>query len=334
MAPLVNVDRVNECNFHAGLFDITYRVKENIFQNSIPISFLLVVSIDGQQRFAKFFPKELERIIEGVGLAVADLKEKHDIKIKRLLVSSKLNAVARFVPIANSSRGTQENLAVKLVGGLKEIIYAELWYLTKQRNLSYEELPNHPQLILEKYVKTMEAHNVRILNDPCELIHDVEIKHKKKKTVILKVKFEAGAVEEWNESTHEVYRTIELRVDQTLHVLATAILDALGWEKDHLYCFFKPRSKRFPYSTETAYIGGCGVDKMWGLPVIADKVKEARKTKLSSLSLSINDNFMYLFDFGDENYFNIEVIGFGETSPWLSYPRLRDVSRNLKQYPH
>jgi len=324
MSPLVNADESSKHDFHAGLFDVTYKKKDDpfniflTFQSGIPICFLLVVSAD---------------ILEAIGLTFAELIEKHGIKIKRLLVTPKLNAAMRFVPIENSSRGLRKNLAVKLAGGLKMKIYAKVGFLAEERYLSYEELPNYPQLILEQYVKTMKFHDIKILNDPLDLIQEVESVHKKKKTILLKVTFESGQVESWNTSPYKVYRTIELRMDQTLHDLATTIQDALEWEKDHLYCFFKPRSGMYPYSTSTAYVGGYGVDIIWGLPVIADKVKEAAKVKISSLSLGINDTFMYLFDFGDENYFNIKVIGFGETSPWFSYPRLRDKSGYLKQYP-
>ncbi|RLI44754.1 hypothetical protein DRO64_03505 [Candidatus Bathyarchaeota archaeon] len=338
MSPLVNADESGICDFHAGIFDVTFRKKDDpfdtsTFQRGIPICFLLVVSADGKQRFAKFFPKEREDILEAIGLTITELKEEYDIKINRLLVTPKLSAAMRFVPTTNSSRGVRKNLAVKLAGGIKSKIYVKVGFLAEKQYISYEELPNYPQLILEQYVKTMKFHRIKILNDPLDLIPEVEAVHKKKKTILLKVTFESGQVEDWNPSPYKFYRKIELRIDQTLHDLATAIQDALGWEKDHLYCFFKPHSGMLPYSTNTAYVGGYGVDIIWGLPVIADKVKEAAKVKISSLSLGINDTFMYLFDFGDENYFNIEVIGFGETSPWFSYPRLRDKRGYLKQYP-
>jgi len=193
----VNVDESSKHDFHAGLFDVTYKKKEHrfnilTFQSGIPICFLLVVSVDGKQRFAKFFPKEREDILEAIGLTIAELKEKHGIKIKRLLVTPKLNAAMRFVPIANSSRGVRKNLAVKLAGGLKMKIYVKVGFLAEKRYLSYEELPNYPQLILEQYVKTMKFHGIKILNDPLDLIPEVEAVHKKKKPSFSKLHLSPG----------------------------------------------------------------------------------------------------------------------------------------------
>lgn len=328
---LKNTDKVSECNFHAGLFDVTYRVKMDVYQNSIPISFLLMVSSEGKPRFIKFLLKNSERMIEEIGQAIVDLNEKYGIQIKRLLVPSELNGVERFIPIANCARGAKENLAVKTAGMLKMKAYCIFWNMAS-KGKSYEELPNYPQLILEVYKDLCARHDIILFNDPLQLIDKV-VDKQKEKTIIFKVSFESGRAEEFNVSPYTVNILIELRTDQTLDVLHHAIQDALGWMKDHCYCFFKPISLDITYTADIAYIGGGGVDFMWGLPIDVKKVVEARKTKLDSLKLDLNTKLIYLFDFGDENYFNIEVAGFGETSLWFTYPRLRSMTGSLKQYP-
>lgn len=89
-----------------------------------------------------------------------------------------------------------------------------------------------------------------------------------------------------------IWRRIQLSSRHTLHDLHKVILDAYEFDDDHLYAFFmqgKPwqgEAYWSPYNDEGPY---------------ADKVK------IGSLNLAIKQKFLYLYDFGDEWTFSVQV---------------------------
>jgi hypothetical protein len=105
-----------------------------------------------------------------------------------------------------------------------------------------------------------------------------------------------------------VWREIELRGDQTLDDLHEAIQQAYGWANDHLYAFFL--SGR-PYDRRTE------IGHPW-----SDAPRLANEVSLGSLRLKLGQSFLYLFDFGDDHQFHIEVFGQALVAPRGRYPRV------------
>lgn len=118
------------------------------------------------------------------------------------------------------------------------------------------------------------------------------------------------------------WRKIEMKATQTLEDLHEAIQDALEWDNDHLYSFYM--DNKF-YSKEPDVEYTCPYEP------------EGRKTadvQVGIFDLKKGQKFAYLFDFGDDHRFEIEVIGFGNIEKGKKYPMLVDSKgKLLEQYP-
>jgi hypothetical protein len=99
-----------------------------------------------------------------------------------------------------------------------------------------------------------------------------------------------------------IWREIECKLSNTLADLNKAIQIALDWDDDHLYSFF---IKDKEYVRE---------------PEEYDDL-DANKCALEMLKLRRKQKFKYVFDYGDEWKFDIEVIDFGTVKD-EKYPKL------------
>ena len=130
-------------------------------------------------------------------------------------------------------------------------------------------------------------------------------------TYVLKVKFK---------DAKSIWRKIEIAGQQSLHFLHRAIQDAIGWDDDHLYSFFMS-NRRWDKDTEFAspYAeGGSGADAI----------------QIGDLGLKPGQKFLYLFDYGDEHTFEVEVVEVIPDAPTGRYPRLIEGKGNApEQYP-
>ena len=136
------------------------------------------------------------------------------------------------------------------------------------------------------------------------------------KTYTLKVKFKYAK---------RIWRSIEVRADQTLDDLHAAIQAALDWDGDHLYSFFMSNQA---WDEESEYASPEG-ETMWD-----ESAPKADDAKIGSLGLQLKQKFMYIFDFGDEHRFEVEVIGINPNAPKDEYPRIVDGRGNVPpQYP-
>lgn len=108
-----------------------------------------------------------------------------------------------------------------------------------------------------------------------------------------------------------VWRKISLSHTHTLGDLHNSIQQAFNFDNDHLYVF---------------YIGG---NRRTGMPVYCEyasgyRYEEdedvAENTTIASLDLYEGERMVYLFDFGDEWEFNLELINIDEEAPLLLKP--------------
>jgi hypothetical protein len=154
----------------------------------------------------------------------------------------------------------------------------------------------------------------------------------------------------------DIKRIIEVRADQTLDRLHEAIQASLGWGNDHLYSFFfSPRPKDIEYirkGLESEFeakvlnpqewehvklLAGSearGKKMEYSFPFELEAHKKSTRTRLSSLGLTTKLRFEYLFDFGDDHWFDIGVVGELQAKSGIKYPRV--VGRKGKspeQYP-
>ena len=104
----------------------------------------------------------------------------------------------------------------------------------------------------------------------------------------------------------DAWFVIKMRGDQSLDDLHWAILDAVDFDADHLYAFF---------------ISG----KAWDKSTEYSNNKDARgqsNIRLQKLPLRLKQHFLYLYDFGSEHRFQVQLIDTGHDQPTGTYPRM------------
>ena len=153
----------------------------------------------------------------------------------------------------------------------------------------------------------------------------------KKRLYTLDVSLVGGPVtEEFVKANKEVRRTIQIRGDQTLEKLHDAIFDAFDRDEEHMYEFqfgkrlHDPKAKRYmlpmamdgPFSDEDNCAG------------------DVTRTTIESLGLKLKQTFGYWFDFGDDWFHQINVVGIDDEIPKGRYPAIAGrVGESPPQYP-
>jgi len=108
--------------------------------------------------------------------------------------------------------------------------------------------------------------------------------------------------------SRSVWRKIKLSHNHTLRDLHEAIQEAFFFDDDHLYAF---------------YIGG---NERNGRPIYCERAREggatADETRIADLELYKGQKIYYLFDFGDEWRFDVELIEIDKEAPLLLKPMM------------
>ncbi|MBU0757606.1 MAG: plasmid pRiA4b ORF-3 family protein [Nanoarchaeota archaeon] len=118
-----------------------------------------------------------------------------------------------------------------------------------------------------------------------------------------------------------LWRKIEMKSEDTLVDLQNAIQSAFKLDNDHLYSFFMDN---IFYSRD------------YNMEYTDPRMPEGRRTAdvpIGMFDLKFSQKFAYIFDFGDEHRFNIEVVGFEKIKKRAKYPRvIESKGRALRQY--
>lgn len=147
----------------------------------------------------------------------------------------------------------------------------------------------------------------------------------------LDVFFVDGPVtESFVEQNPVIYRTIQIRGDQTLEDLHHVIFDAFDREEEHMYEFQlggegprDPQAKRYvlPMVFEDAFLQS---DTPAG---------DVTCTTIGALGLEVDQAFGYWFDFGDDWWHQINVVVIDENAPKGKYPKITNrVGESPPQY--
>ena len=127
-----------------------------------------------------------------------------------------------------------------------------------------------------------------------------------------------------------IQREIEVPEDFSLYRLAGAIVGAYGFDFDHAFGFFSKIAESGYYNSEKKYELFTDLEDEGIESTGAGSVK---KTKVRDVWKTIGDKMLFLFDYGDNWLFVIELIGFGERDPKQKYPHLLKKMGNApKQY--
>ncbi|GEM_PF-3165400 len=119
---------------------------------------------------------------------------------------------------------------------------------------------------------------------------------------------------------------ITLGDQHTLADLHNAIQRAFNWDADHLYSFFLSGQ---PWDTASEYAMHPDT------PAPGEQAPgQAGTTTCNSLGLQVGHTFLYLFDYGDEHHFDIQVDSISPSDRHPETPRIERLPLNPpEQYP-
>src|SRR5215470_12821063 len=126
----------------------------------------------------------------------------------------------------------------------------------------------------------------------------------------------------------KLYRDIEIPSDKKLYDLAAAIVAAYGFYFDHPFGFYSLLKGRI-FSSPVRYELFADMDDI-GDPSDAGSVE---RTRIHEAFPEIGHKMTFLFDYGDNWQFLVEVIGQNARERGVKYPKVRKkVGRAPKQY--
>jgi hypothetical protein len=128
-------------------------------------------------------------------------------------------------------------------------------------------------------------------------------------------------------SLKSIRREIEIGSNASLHDFAEAIVRAFEFEFDHAFGFYS--KLRGP--------GALQVDPRYELFADIGEDSDAgsvEKTKVGDVFQQPKQIMLFLFDYGDNWEFRVELLRMGERQPRVRYPRLlKKMGRAPEQYP-
>ena len=123
-----------------------------------------------------------------------------------------------------------------------------------------------------------------------------------------------------------VYRDIEIESTKSLYDLAAAIVQAFDFDFDHAFGFY---SKLDEYVFDSPVRYELFADLEGG-----GEARSVKRTKVAQAFPTVGSKMQFLFDYGDNWRFQVEVIGLGERVPKARYPKLlKAVGKAPPQYP-
>ena len=124
-----------------------------------------------------------------------------------------------------------------------------------------------------------------------------------------------------------ISRDIEIPSAKSLYDLAEGIVSAFDFDFDHAFGFYSGLTQRTMMETDPKY------------ELFADMGEETealsvKKTRVATAFRKMGHKMLFLFDYGDEWLFRVEVIGFGKKVARDRYPKiLASVGAPPQQYP-
>jgi hypothetical protein len=122
-----------------------------------------------------------------------------------------------------------------------------------------------------------------------------------------------------------VYRDFEISNAKNLYDLAGAIVQLFGFDFDHAFGF---------YSKLTGRIFDSPVKYELFADMGESEARSVKRTRIVDAFPSVGAKMTFLFDYGDNWQFRIEVIGQNRKEPGVRYPRLlKAIGEAPEQYP-
>lgn len=124
-----------------------------------------------------------------------------------------------------------------------------------------------------------------------------------------------------------VYRDIEIEGTSSLHDLAEAITGAFDFDFDHPFGFYSGTTPDKMLKQQPMYELFADMEQ-------ETEARSVKKTKVLEAFPKLGHAMTFLFDYGDEWLFRVEMTGKGEKAAKLRYPRLvGSKGESPDQYP-
>jgi len=124
-----------------------------------------------------------------------------------------------------------------------------------------------------------------------------------------------------------VHRDLEIDSGQSLAKLAEAIVRAFDFEFDHAFGFYPDTKGRAVMRGRPAYELFADMGEATG-------TQSVRRARIADAFQEVGQAMAFLFDYGDEWLFRVEVIALGRKEPTARYPRvLAKAGPSPVQYP-
>jgi hypothetical protein len=131
------------------------------------------------------------------------------------------------------------------------------------------------------------------------------------------------------------WREIEVAASASLWKLAEAIVGAFGFDFDHAFGFYSDLDE-FYQDSKTRYEMFADMDDAddWPPEPGQSPAGSVKKTKVGQAFAKIGQRMQFIFDYGDEWRFAIEVTGFGTRVAGQRYPAVvASLGTAPEQYP-
>ncbi len=123
----------------------------------------------------------------------------------------------------------------------------------------------------------------------------------------------------------KLYRDIEIDSGASLHDLAEAIVRAFDF--DHAFGFYSKLTGRYAQSP-------IRYELFADMEAASSDARSVKRTKVAQAFPAVGTKMLFLFDYGDEWHFKVELTGLGERLPKSQYPRiLASIGKAPPQYP-
>ena len=112
-----------------------------------------------------------------------------------------------------------------------------------------------------------------------------------------------------------LYRDVEIECSKSLSNLAEAITAAFDFSFDHPFGFYSDHKN--PYSKI-----GERYELFADMEDADSDAASVERTPIDRVFATIGKKMLFLFDYGEEWRFQVELRGFGKKAPKMRYPRL------------
>jgi hypothetical protein len=123
-----------------------------------------------------------------------------------------------------------------------------------------------------------------------------------------------------------IYREIEIESQRSLSALAKAIVEAFDFDFDHAFGFYPKLTGQDVMRSQPKY-------ELFADMEGEGDAKSVKKTRVASVFPDLGHKMLFLYDYGDDWRFVVEVIGLGQWVETTRYPKvLEAVGKAPEQY--